>query len=68
MLCNFKIIVTFCSLQAFAQGKKLVPDKNTVGMAFGELEDRSGFGSSNDNNGMVELLSPYNKESSLKQT
>lgn len=39
-------------------------------MAFGELDERSGFGSSNDNNGMIDLLSPsmHQKENSLKQT
>jgi hypothetical protein len=41
------------SLQAFANGKKLIPDAN--GGEFGELDLRSGLGSSNDNNGMIDI-------------
>ena len=41
------------SLHAFANGKKLNPDTN--GGEFGELDLRSGFGSSNDNNAMIDI-------------
>jgi hypothetical protein len=50
------------SLHAFANGKKLISDANAG--EFGELDLRSGFGSSNDNNGMIDvsnLMSPMNQ-------
>jgi hypothetical protein len=53
------------SLHAFANGKKLISATNAG--EFGELDLRSGFGSSNDNNGMIDvsnLMSPMNQTTS----
>jgi hypothetical protein len=40
-------------LSAFANGKKLIPDTKVGALA--EIDERSGFNSSNDNNGMMDI-------------